>query len=441
MPKVLVASPDQRQWLSLLDELLSRDIATECTDSLAATLDGLSRLNPACLIVDCALLDDLAFHLREFRGRFPGISVLVISRRGSIRQAVKAIKSGADDYFSSPVDAAEIEAAIRGLVPDVAEYSEDGVVAADPLSRELLALTRKVARSDATVLITGESGTGKEVIARLLHKASQRADKPFVAINCAAIPDNMLEAILFGYERGAFTGANESRPGKFEAAQHGTLLLDEISEMELGLQAKILRVLQEREVERIGGKRLIALDVRVLATSNRDLHAETARGRFREDLFYRLAVFPLRVPALRERPFDIMPLTLHFIRSLCKGERPPRMSESAERKISGYAWPGNVRELENVLQRAMILHCGEFIKAADIHLDGKSSVATSHSPADPDPDADLDTAMRYNEGQLIIEALTAENGRRKEAAERLGISARTLRYKLAKLRDAGVAIP
>jgi two-component system response regulator FlrC len=304
-------------------------------------------------------------------------------------------------------------------------------VATDPVSRQLLALAARVAASDAAVMLTGESGVGKEVYARFLHQASGRHAGPFVAVNCAAIPENMLEAMLFGYERGAFTGATESRPGKFEQAHGGTLLLDEITEMEIGLQAKLLRVLQEREVERIGGRRVIPFDVRIVATSNRDLRAAVAEGRLREDLYYRLNVFPLHVPALRERPGDLLPLARHLLERHAGGRRL-QLSACAESRLLAYGWPGNVRELENVVQRAMVLCTGNVVDAAALHIEDAPRPASAPR---------LDAEVRNHEEQLILNALRVEQGSRKEAAARLGISPRTLRYKLARMRELGLAIP
>src|SRR6056297_2076289 len=263
--------------------------------------------------------------------------------------------------------------------PQLNGHDHDGPVpvAADPVSRELLALATRVAGSDAAVMLTGESGVGKEVYARYLHGASSRSEQPFVAVNCAAIPENMLEAMLFGYERGAFTGATETRPGKFEQAQGGTLLLDEITEMEIGLQAKLLRVLQEREVERIGGRRVIAFDVRIIATSNRELRGAVDAGLLREDLYYRLNVFPLHVPALRARPGDLLPLAGRLL-ARHAGGRPIRFAACAEHRLLAHDWPGNVRELENVVQRALVLASGETIDAAALHMeDGRAQGATA----------------------------------------------------------------
>ena len=314
------------------------------------------------------------------------------------------------------------------------------LIATADVSRRLADLARRVAASDCTVLIAGESGTGKEVLARFIHRNSPRADRAFVAVNCAAIPENMLEAILFGYERGAFTGAHAAHPGKFEQAQGGTLLLDEVTEMPLGLQAKLLRVLQEREVERLGGRTPVALDVRVLATTNRNLRSEVAAGRFREDLYYRLNVFPLTTAPLRERRDDVLPLAMHVLTARCRpGERIPALSAEAAHILLTHAWPGNVRELDNVMQRALILANGPVIQAENIHIEGASEAVPSAAPSASSSGA-LSESVSAAERDLILEALRTDNGNRQAMAKRLGISPRTLRYKLAKLREAGVEV-
>ena len=335
-------------------------------------------------------------------------------------------------------------------------------VACAPESLRLAALARRVAASDCTVLITGESGTGTEVLARFIHRSSRRASQAFVAVNCAAIPENMLESILFGHERGAFTGAHASHAGKFEQAQQGTLLLDEVTEMPLGLQAKLLRVLQEREVERVGGRAPLALDVRVLATTNRNLRAEVAAGRFREDLYYRLNVFPLSTAPLRERRDDVLPLAMRLLTSRCRaGERIPALSADAAHLLLTYRWPGNVRELDNVMQRALILCNGAVIEAEHVQLeeqgafdslpraenvallhDRRSAGGTVADRGQPTrrAEAQLSSSLELAERDLILDALRIDNGNRAAVARRLGISARTLRYKLAKLREAGVEV-
>jgi two-component system response regulator FlrC len=377
--------------------------------------------------------------LARIRRRHASLPVLVVTAYGTVQSAVEAMRNGARDYLVKPFDAAL-------LLGKVAHYLDsapatDEPVAADERTHALLALAGRVAGSDVTAMIGGESGTGKEVLARYIHRRSRRAHGPFVAINCAAIPENMLEATLFGYEKGAFTGAVQSTPGKFEQAQGGTLLLDEISEMPLGLQAKLLRVLQEREVERLGGRRTIALDVRVVCTTNRQLREEVAAGRFREDLFYRLNVFPLHLPPLHERAADILPLADHLLarHARAAGRRAPALAPAAQARLLAHRWPGNVRELDNLIQRALVLVAGETIQAEELPFEAPETGAPAAEPAARNDSLDRD--LKTHEQNLILEALRAGNGSRKQAAERLGISPRTLRYKLARMREDGVAIP
>ncbi len=292
-------------------------------------------------------------------------------------------------------------------------------------------------------MVLGPSGSGKEVLSQYVHNNSPRAKQPFVAINCAAIPENMLEATLFGYEKGAFTGAIQACPGKFEQAQGGTILLDEITEMDLGLQAKILRVLQEREVERLGGRKTINLDVRVIATSNRDLKEAVSKGDFREDLYYRLNVFPLTWLPLAERVDDILPLAQHLVECYCQksGEQVAEFSPAARSKLNAYSWPGNVRELDNVVQRALILHSNKIIDAQDLLIENFETANIGEVEPQAVPDDKLGSELKLQEHQIILDTLQACNGSRKEVAERLGISPRTLRYKIARMRDSGIQIP
>ena len=393
--------------------------------------------------------------LRTLRSQYPQLPVLLMTAYGTVQQAVTAMRDGAADYLVKPFAPKALleligQHALGKLAP-----AADGPVAVEPASIQLLELAARVAASDSTVLISGESGTGKEVLARYIHQQSPRAAQPFIAINCAAIPDNMLEATLFGHEKGAFTGAVAAQSGKFEQANGGTLLLDEISEMPLALQAKLLRVLQEREVERVGGRKLIQLDIRVIATTNRDLPGEVAAGRFREDLYYRLGVFPLQWQALRERPADILPLAERLLAKHCRKMNlgTVRLSAQAAQALQAHPWPGNVRELDNAVQRALVLQQGGVINVGDLYLDGVISGSGLRRGAAPAPAAvesvasepasassELGVGVRQREFQLIVEVLRAERGRRKEAAERLGISPRTLRYKLAQMRDAGLDV-
>ncbi len=384
--------------------------------------------------VRMAPLDGRAL-LERIKKRWPDLPVLLMTAYGTIEQAVEVIRAGACDYLVKPFEAETlVQQARRYLALSTHAHLE---AVESPAMRRVYQLAQKVAGTDATVLILGESGSGKEVIARYLHRHSRRRHGPFVAINCAAIPENMLEAELFGYEKGAFTGAVQATPGKFEIAQGGTLLLDEISEMSLPLQAKLLRVLQEREVERLGGRRTVKLDVRILATSNRNLREAVGEGRFREDLFYRINVFPLSLPPLRERKEDIPGLA----RALLKrhGGKPlPCLSAAALRKLQAYHWPGNVRELENVIQRALILNPAGPITPEDLVLDESDFQSL---PTPPARSTGLEEGLRSVEEQIILETLREENGSRKSTAKRLGISPRTLRYKLAKMRRAGIAVP
>ncbi|PCJ21919.1 MAG: sigma-54-dependent Fis family transcriptional regulator [Gammaproteobacteria bacterium] len=383
--------------------------------------------------------------LKKIRQTLPLLPVLLITAYGSISDAVRAIRCGAVDYLTKPFDASLLVDKVKELMSVMG--GQDSIIAEDAKSRELLRLSRRIAQSSTSVMILGESGTGKEVVARYIHEHSNRADKTFVAINCAAIPETMLEATLFGFEKGAFTGACQACEGKFEQANGGTLLLDEITEMDLALQAKILRVLQEREVERLGGKKIIKLDVRIIATSNRNLKQCVLDGRLREDLFYRLNVLPLEWMPLRERRGDIIPLAKFFLSKHHENSSPLlRLSPMAQNLLLKYHWPGNVRELENVMQRALVMCQGELIEAQDLMIDLGGANSASIKPelgiarSTDDSARDLGEDLKHHEYQVILDALQSVNGRRNKAAEILGISARTLRYKIAKMRDNGINV-
>ena len=370
--------------------------------------------------------------LSKVRNRYPSIPFLMMTAHASIERAVSAIRDGAVDYLQKPFEAAALVSAVERMTIG-SKLDSGAMIAEDPATKSILEVARRVAPSDASIMISGESGTGKEVLAKTIHELSDRSDGPFVALNCAAIPENMLEAILFGYEKGAFTGAQVAREGKFEQANGGTLLLDEISEMALELQSKLLRVLQEQEVERLGGKSVIPLNVRVLATTNRKLTEEVASGRFREDLYFRLNVFPMELPPLRARREDIIPLSHRFIKAYA-AERALDLSTSAEGKLMSHGWRGNIRELGNCIHRACILASGSTITPSDLVFD---ELTTSSSSSDQPAGDDL----KGNERDLILAALRDSNGNRKLASERLGISGRTLRYKLAKYKEDGITIP
>ena len=393
-------------------------------------------------------MDGIAL-LKEIRSRHVHLPVVLMTAYADVDRAVEAMRAGACDFLLKPFEPqALLEHVARYRLPD--SLDDERVVASDAASRNLFALAARVAQTDTTVLLTGESGVGKEVVARYIHAHSARRQGPFVAINCAAIPDSLLEATLFGYEKGAFTGAQQAQAGKFEQAQDGTLLLDEVTEMPLALQAKLLRVLQEREVERVGGKKPVALNIRLIATSNRDMADAVARGVLREDVYYRLNVFPLLIPALRQRPDDIVPLATRFLteHGSRSGRSGLRLAPSAEEALRRHPWPGNVRELENVMQRDVILAVGDAVEADALHLavapipsavglstmGGAAGAMTSSSGVSAAAKTDN---MRDLEREHILETLAAVGGSRKLAGERLGMSERTLRHKLKQYRDAG----
>ena len=408
--------------------------------------------------------------LERVRASHRWLPMVLMTAYGDVNQAVQAMQRGANDYLMKPFDLRELENLLRPFDSSrpVVRRNQEAPVCQAASSRQLLQLAERVAMTDTTVLISGESGTGKEVLARYIHQHSDRPQGPFVAINCAAIPENMLEAMLFGYEKGAYTGAYTASAGKFEQAQHGTLLLDEISEMEPGLQAKLLRVLQERQVERLGGKRPLDLDVRIIATTNRDLAEYVAEGHFREDLYYRLSVFPLQWLPLRQRRDDILPLAERLLAHHAgKMKRQvPVLTSEAQQRLLQHDWPGNVRELDNCMQRALIMQTGPRLYGVDLVMtpvprprprqddEHHGSLRSYGTPVEADDypndgrdlreqetrdNSDLGQDLRHREVELIVQALREEPSR-KEAAERLGISPRTLRYKVARLREEGVDV-
>jgi two-component system response regulator FlrC len=438
---VLVVEDDAALREALVDTLRAAGLAALAAADAPGALQLLESEEIALVISDVQMPGPDGYQLLSSIKRLrPDLPVVLMTAYGTVAQAVAAMREGATDYIVKPFDAhALIEMARRQLA---ARVPANELVAVDPESRRLVSLARKIAENDATVLISGESGTGKEVYARFIRDNSMRAAAPFVAINCAAIPENMLEATLFGYEKGAFTGALAAHAGKFEQAQGGTLLLDEISEMALGLQAKILRVLQEREVERLGSSRTISLDVRLIATSNRDLPEEVRAARFRADLYYRLNVMSLRLPALRERRGDILPLARRAARACARGgQTAVTLSADAERKLLQYDWPGNARELTNIVQRAAWLASGGIINATDLDIGAAANPTLQAAPPLPAPEAGLDHDLKERERELILTTLRVTGGSRKLTAERLGISPRTLRHKLQQFKAAGVNVP
>jgi DNA-binding NtrC family response regulator len=419
-----------------------RGAQVACADDIAT---GLAHVRAGkgtdVILADVAL--DIAALITGLRSERIGVPVIACGIGNDARKAVAAIKAGAKDYVPLPPHAELIGAILAAVA-----YDERTLLCADPRMAEVLALADRVAASDASVLILGASGTGKEVMARYLHGRSKRAAEPFVAINCAAIPDALLESELFGHEKGAFTGAVARRTGRFEEAQGGTLLLDEVSEMDPRLQAKLLRAVQEREITRVGGSQTIRINVRLLATSNRNLEACVRDGSFREDLYFRLNVVSLRLPPLAERRADIPLLAAHFITKYAElnGAEVRCLSPQAERLLLGYPWPGNVRELENAMHRAVLLANGETIGPEAIVLGppesglgrGVGSRAEGSPCSEP---VTVGTTLADMERSLIIDTLQHCLGNRTHAATVLGISIRTLRNKLRQYASEGIPVP
>lgn len=421
---------------------------------------------------DLAMVD-VKQRIREFIDRLEAerihMPVIACGIGTDARAAVKAIQQGAKEYVPLPPDAEMIAAVLAAVTED-----QSNMIAADPSMQAVVKLADKIAPSDATVLITGESGTGKEVMSQYIHRKSKRGNGPFVAVNCAAIPENLLESELFGHEKGAFTGATGRRIGKFEEAHSGTLLLDEISEMHPQLQAKLLRAIQEREITRVGSNDAVRVDVRIIATSNRNLEQSVQKGEFREDLYFRLNVVNLALPALRERPNDIVTLAQFFADkyALANGMAKKTLSAGAQAKLKGYGWRGNIRELENAMHRAILVSMEDDLEAEAIHVqDSAFSSGAAASPASKAPDpagvggagsmgaaapspapvralrnpGAVETLVGRTiadvERDMIIDTLEHCLGNRTHAANILGISIRTLRNKLSQYRDDGVSLP
>lgn len=475
-PNVLIVEDDRELREALCTTLQLAGMKYFEADCAENALIALEKRNFDIVVSDVNM-PGMSGHelLAQVKSKVPGLPMMLITAFGQIKDAVDAMQSGADDYLVKPFEPQTLIDSIERILGGIQNTEiSDEPVASSAFTKEFFKVARKVAKTESTVMISGESGTGKEVLARYIHRHSPRKNKPFVAINCAAIPENMLEAMLFGHEKGAFTGAYNSSPGKFEQANGGTLLLDEVSEMDLGLQAKLLRVLQEREVERVGGKKPIKLDVRVLATTNRALKSYVDAGKFREDLFYRLSVFPMAWKPLRERRDDILPIAERLLQvhatKMRRGEM--KLTPQSKQLLMNYPWPGNVRELDNAIQRSLILAEGNLIEASDFILEMpvESAFDSGAKPAvydevitvpEPevgysvDPDeveenpqslyVDIDSSslnkdLKLREFQIIIDTLRDEGGKKKQTAERLGISPRTLRYKLAQMRDLGIDV-
>jgi two-component system response regulator FlrC len=401
-------------------------------------LDALARRGYDLVLTDLTMpvLDGMQL-LRTIREQQPETQVVVLTAHGSVNKAVEAMKSGAFDFLQKPVESPGAlrmtvrRALERRRLVDLEARVEADSSALPPLShgapsmQALEISLEKVARTEATVLLLGESGVGKEVAARRIHALSPRRDGPFIAVNCAALSESLLESELFGHEKGAFTGADQRRRGKVELASGGTFFLDEVGELALPLQAKLLRVLQERSFERLGGSQMLRAEVRWVAATNRDLARRITEGAFREDLYHRLAVFPLELPPLRQRREDIVPLAEALLPGICQDlKRPPlELSEAVKQRFEAAPWPGNVRELRNALERGAILAEGSFLELGDLILDAR-----------PSPETDLSSSLEDLERRAIERALVDFQGNRERAAERLGIGVRTLYSKLKKYR-------
>ncbi|MGL6495071.1 lateral flagellar response regulator transcription factor LafK [Aeromonas veronii] len=418
-----------------VEKILSKEgIRVSSVNSVKQSKGIIADGNVNLILLDMDAMTELGPRiLREFEG----LDCVIMVNEHQATIAAEAMCAGAVDYIVKPFCPQQLLDAVRGALR--LRQAIPNLIAVSPMSLQVLQLARRAAKTSATILIGGESGTGKERLARYIHEMSARVEKPFLAINCAAIPEAMLESILFGHNKGAFTGAVSAQPGKFELAQGGTLLLDEISELPLNLQAKLLRVLQEKEVERLGSNQTIALDVRIIAASNKDLRKLVACGLFREDLFYRLDVLPMNWPALRERPEDIIPLANYFIERYAS-QQGYRLSERACQLLLSYEWPGNVRELDNVIQRSLIMARGLHIQSVDLMLPNcilpEETVAadTWHAPEG------LSETRRHAEFQFVLETLRRFRGHRTRTADALGMTTRALRYKLAAMREQGIDI-
>ena len=482
--RVLVADDDPQMQLAVKTCLSRKDFDVTVVNNGLSALELLERENFDLVISDQQMPQMSGSELlASLLKKGSEVPVVMITAYGTITQAVEAMQNGAADFITKPFTAQDLERIVeRVLLPESKASRQRApkqnrgrpIISQDPLMKRVLEVAEAVARSEATVLIQGESGTGKELIARFVHTSSPRSHQPFVAVNCAALPESLLESELFGHEKGAFTGAQNRKIGKFEMAHGGTILLDEISEMELGLQAKLLRVLQEREVDRVGGKDPISIDVRVLATTNRNLEDSVREGKFRADLYYRLNVIPITLPPLRERKSDIKLLTEFFMRQFL-GENAPRLSDQVLEALLNHPWPGNIRELQNAVQRAAILSAGAAPRQSDFLLSMNPSdqldmlrearpaalpSAPASGPAQPARLADSIECIRESspstedgalvirsgttvqdmEKALILETLRANNNNRTEAAKLLGISIRTLRNKLHDYRQEGIVV-
>lgn len=462
MSTILIIEDEPKMQRLIELALREEGYETLAADDAESGLKTLEREKVDLVLTDLRLpgMNGLEF-LQAAKRSNAALPVVVMTAYGTVETAVEAMKAGASDYVLKPFSLEEIKLIVRKEL-DVRRLQEENrdlrealghryhfknIVAHSPRMQEVLATVERVAPTNSTVLLGGESGAGKDLIARAIHQHSRRASGPFVKINCAAIPENLLESELFGYEKGAFTGAVTSKPGKFELADKGTIFLDEIGDVPPTIQVKLLRVLQEREFERLGGTRTLKVDVRLVAATNRDLRAALEQGSFRQDLYYRLNVVPIDIPPLREHKEDIPYLADHFLSrfTLESGKPIESITPAAMRMLKDFHWPGNVRELENIIERAVALSSGTVIDVADIHLDGllgrSPSVALNGSPANGPSAAGANglpfppegVTLEQFEDEIIREALRRAGGNKSQAARALGLSRNALRYRLSKM--------
>ena len=455
LPQILVIDDETGSRESMAIALEKAGLEVTTFDDARKALEFLDEKDGAGLVI-CDLrmpgMDGLEF-LSEVREQERDLAVILVTGYGSIESAVQAMRVGADDYLTKPVDLYELRKRVMNLLENRQlkeevttlrqmldkQYSFDNIVANAVQMERLFEQMRLVAPTRSTVLVVGESGTGKELVARAIHGASPRAEERFLAINCGAIPSDILESELFGHERGAFTGAVARKIGKFEVAHKGTLFLDEISELYPELQVKLLRVLEDRMIMRVGGSELIEVDFRLITATNKDLEKEVAEERFREDLYYRLKVVTLRVPPLRERKEDIPLLAEHFLRQFCEehGQPVKRLTPAALDLLSQHSWPGNVREFKNFLESTVIFHAGEEIDHQDLPADFRAGVEVPRSGGPIQNLSGSPRGMAEIERQAILETLQLTGGRRAESAKVLGIGLRTLQRKLKEYREQG----
>ena len=447
MQRILIVDDEAEMRNAIKEALGRKGYTVDCACEGREAIQKLIELKFEMVVSDMLMpgMDGMEL-LREIKKAAPHIPVLLITAFGTIQKAVEAVKEGAVDFMLKPFTLEALEITVEKALKkrlDMSKFETNGktMVFKDASMTKLMSMAAIAAASDATILLSGESGTGKELLSRFIHLRSPRCGKPFVAVNCASIPEGLLESELFGHEKGAFTGAVTNRLGKFELANSGTILLDEITEMDIKLQAKLLRVIQEKELERLGGKVPIPLDIRIIATTNRDIRKEVREGRFREDLYYRLNIFPLRLPSLRERPEDILPLAENFMRkfSVKYSKYLEDISKDAVDYMRNCKWKGNIRELENAIERAVLISCGKHLEIEHFGL-CKSS---DEGPEESAPGINMtekanNVTLWEMEKGLICRTLGEVEGNRTRAAKILGISVRTLRN---KLKEYGQVLP